>query len=313
MERALRLANAWQRGFPLAPRPFAEIAWRNNSSEEEVLDDFIRLKDLGVLHRIGPVFRPNTLGASTLAAIAVPQADLARVAAIVSAEAGVNHNYEREHRVNLWFVVTAPDETAVEATLTRIEEAAGLPALRLPLLEEFHIDLGFDVETRAAPRESRRADAASLKDEQRAILRALGAGLTLVPRAYALCNGSSEESVIDALRAGLDAGVVRRVGTVLRHRRLGYRANAMAVWDVPDERARELGRRLGADRAVTLCYRRARAPAWPYSFYCMVHGRERARVLDEVERLSVLHGLGSFPRAVLFSRRCFSQRAACYG
>jgi len=88
----------------------------------------------------------------------------------------------------------------------------------------------------------------------------------------------------------------------------------MVVWDVPDEKASDDGRRLAADPAVTLCYRRARAlPDWPYNLYCMVHGRERAAVTQTIERLCTQHGMGRYPRAVLFSTRCFSQRVARYG
>jgi hypothetical protein len=97
----------------------------------------------------------------------------------------------------------------------------------------------------------------------------------------------------------------------VRHRRLGFEANAMAVWDVPDERAGALGRALAREGPVTLCYRRARAlPDWPYNLYCMVHGRSRDRVREEISRLQAAL---AYPSAVLFSKRCFAQRAARYG
>jgi len=312
MDGALRLANAWQRGFPLAPRPFAEIGFRHKSSEETIIGHFRSLKNQGILDRIGPVFRPNVAGASTLAAMAVPEGDLERVAALVSRHEGVNHNYRREHRFNLWFVVTGPDERAVQCTLSRIEHASGLRALRLPLAEEYHIDLGFDLETHAAPRGGRTASTA-LSAEERKLVRHFAPGLPLVPRPYAEL-GLDEQAAIATLGRWLEAGVVRRVGAVVRHRRLGYTANAMVVWDVPESEVAALGRRAASDPAVTLCYRRVRAlPEWPYNLYCMVHGRERAHVLHEVNRLSAQHGLDAFPRAVLFSTRCFGQRAARYG
>ena len=152
-----------------------------------------------------------------------------------------------------------------------------------------------------------------MSEREKELVRALAPGLALVERPYAIA-AFPEHAVIETLGAWLDAGIVRRLGAVLRHRRLGYEANAMVVWDVPDEELRELGRRLGSDAAVTLCYRRARAlPDWRYNLYCMVHGRSRARSLYEVKRISTLHGLGRYPRSILFSRRCFSQRAARYG
>jgi DNA-binding Lrp family transcriptional regulator len=115
----LELANAWQRGFPLVPRPFAEIAERSRLTENEVLRKFLDLKTQGVIDRIGPVLRPNAVGASTLAALAVAPQRLADVAAFVSDQPGVNHNYEREHRYNLWFVVHGASEADVEAGIAR--------------------------------------------------------------------------------------------------------------------------------------------------------------------------------------------------
>jgi DNA-binding Lrp family transcriptional regulator len=301
------LANAWQRDFPLVPRPFARIAEQCARSEDDVLEEFRALQASGVIDRVGPVFRPHTVGASTLAAMAVPAGRLEAVAAIVGAHAGVNHSYEREHECNLWFVVNGASLASVQWTLACIKHATGLPVLRLPLVQEYHIDLGFDLDTGAAPRCRRQA--AKLAESEKAFAARLAAGLPLVPRPYAALG--DEDEVLEKLSRWLEAGVVRRIGAVVRHRKLGFEANAMVVWDAPDDEVAAAGTRLAADHAVTLCYRRARAaPAWPYNLYCMLHGRERARVMAHVERLSA--GL-DYPRAILFSRRCFVQRAPHYG
>ncbi len=316
--QALDLANQWQRGFPLVPRPFAQIAREVHVEEDVVLQEFIQLKREGVLDRIGPVFRPNAVGASTLAAMAVPAARLEEVARLVSEQPGVNHNYERGHAWNLWFVATAPDAARVEATLARIEQASGLTVLRLPLVEEYHIDLGFDLQTRAVPRDpGLQRKFSPLSDEERSLVRETAAGLPLVPAPYAQVArsaGLGEKEVVDKLHEMLADGRIRRIGAVIRHRRLGYDANAMVVWDVPDDTLPDVAPALARDAAVTLCYRRARAlPQWPYNLYCMVHGRSRERVRTEVERISETYGLAGFPNAALFSERCFSQGAAHYG
>ena len=309
----LHLANAWQRGFPLQPRPFREIAQRAGLPESTVLAHFSRMEQQGVIDRIGPVFRPNTVGASSLAAMAVPPARLEAVAAFVSSQPGVNHNYEREHRYNLWFVVTGASAPEVHSTLAAIEQATGFAALRLPLVEEYHIDLGFDLGTGVAPRGTRPVRDIGLTFTEKALVARIVRGLPLVPRPYAGL-GLDEETVIATLERWVEAGIVRRIGAVVRHRRLGFDANAMVVWDVPDAQVTAAGQRLAAEPVVTLCYRRVRAlPDWPYNLYCMIHGRVRSRVLYEVKRLSVSLGLERHPRTVLFSRRCFAQRAARYG
>ena len=140
-----RLLNEFQHGMPLTPNPYADIARQLGVYETTVLETLRRLQTEGVVSRIGAVFRPNRIGASTLAAIAVPTAKLEEVAAMVSEFTEVNHNYEREHRFNLWFVVVADDEDRLESVLAEIEDRCGYPVLDLPLLNEYFIDLGFDL------------------------------------------------------------------------------------------------------------------------------------------------------------------------
>lgn len=140
-----RLLNDWQRDFPLVPRPFQAIADVLGVSEADVITRLARLQAEGSLSRVGAVVRPNSVGASTLAAMTVPPDRLDDVADKISARPEVNHNYEREHRLNLWFVVTAATPEQVQAVLRAIEGETGLPILDLPLEREYHIDLGFDL------------------------------------------------------------------------------------------------------------------------------------------------------------------------
>lgn len=144
LERAL--VDGWQRGFPLSPTPWDDIAAALGTDAAAILAAVERLSAQGVLSRVGPVIRPRRVGASTLAALAVPPDRMADVAAVVSAHASVNHNYERDHAWNLWFVVTAADAAAVADVLDDIRARTGLAPLDLPLEEEYHIDLGFRVD-----------------------------------------------------------------------------------------------------------------------------------------------------------------------
>lgn len=141
-----QLLNDFQKDFPLTPNPFGDIAQRYHVTEQRVLNAYQRLQQTGVLSRIGTVFRPHRVGTSTLAAMAVPEDRLEEIADMVSAYEAVNHNYEREHRFNLWFVVTAADDGQLQAVLDDIERRCGLRVLRLPMLEDYHIDLGFPLQ-----------------------------------------------------------------------------------------------------------------------------------------------------------------------
>ena len=140
-----RLLNEYQRDFPLEHRPFVRIARDLEITEDEVIKKLEAFLDAGLLSRVGAVVRPNTVGASTLAAMAVPPDRLQDVADIVSSRPEVNHNYEREHTFNLWFVVTAPDAEAILDVIKDIEQETKLEVIDLPMKESFHIDLGFDL------------------------------------------------------------------------------------------------------------------------------------------------------------------------
>ena len=144
LQRAL--LNNFQQGFPLNARPYAELAERLGVSELEVIETLKSLQDSKTISRVGPVFRVGSIGVSTLAAMAVPADRLDEVAAIVNEYEAVNHNYEREHNFNLWFVATATDETVLQHTLQDIEQRTGLIVMRLPMLEDYHIDLGFELQ-----------------------------------------------------------------------------------------------------------------------------------------------------------------------
>ena len=143
-----RLLDEFQRGFPLSERPFAELAERLETDEADIIGRLRRLKEEGAVSRVGAVLAPLALGWSTLAALAVPLERLDDVADLVSDYPEVNHNYEREHRFNLWFVVTGEDRAAVAAVLDDIERRTGLRPIDLPLLEPYHLDLGFTLQWR---------------------------------------------------------------------------------------------------------------------------------------------------------------------
>ena len=149
------------------------------------------------------------------------------------------------------------------------------------------------------------------------LIAALQRGLALVPRPYEALGariGLSETEVIALVQALQEEGIIKRFGIIVRHRELGYLANAMVVWDAPDDQVAELGERIAQLDYVTLCYRRARClPHWPYNLYCMIHGRDRAVVLKKISQLIEGCGLQDLPHEVLFSGRRFKQCGARYG
>jgi DNA-binding Lrp family transcriptional regulator len=148
------------------------------------------------------------------------------------------------------------------------------------------------------------------------LVAAIQCGLPLVARPYAEIGariGLSESEVIERIQAMLTGGAIKRLGVVVRHHELGYRANAMVVWDVPDNKVDAFGRCIGAVDFITLCYRRPRRlPDWPYNLFCMTHGRDHDSVLQNIKHLITQCGLEGIAYEVLFSLRRFKQCGARY-
>lgn len=318
-ELEFKLLNDFQRDFPLVARPFAELASHLDIEETTVIQVLQSMRKRGLVSRVGAVFRPNVVGASALAALAVPVERLEDVATQVSALAEVNHNYEREHRFNLWFVVTASSVEHLHAILQNIEIACECgPVLALPLLEQFHIDLGFGLGAvashhfRTDVQNATDVAAIELNAAERAFMAVLQNGLPLMARPFAAL-GWAEADAIATLSRWTETGVIKRFGVVVRHHELGFTANAMVVWDVPDAVVSQVGRRIAESGRVSLCYRRPRQlPHWPYNLFCMIHGKDRNEVEQRIATLAQSCGLDDYPHEILFSRRRFKQCGARY-
>lgn len=154
-----------------------------------------------------------------------------------------------------------------------------------------------------------------IETEDRLLLSLVQLGLPICARPYQaigqLC-AMSELEVIDRLTRLLQQGLIKRMGVIVKHRALGYRANAMVVWDIPDQQIKSVGVRIGGLPFVNLCYQRPRLADWPYNLYCMIHGKDKSRVLELIQQLIEDCGLQAYTYQVLFSMRCFKQRGAIY-
>lgn len=309
-ETGLALADRWQWDFPLVEHPFALVGKAAGLDEARTIAAFSDLRKRDVISRIGAVITPNAVGASTLAAMRVPHDRVEGVAAIASAEPMVNHIHERDHAINLWFVVTGPEANSISATLARIEQRTGLPIIRLPLVKAYYHDLGLPpVRGQGRNRAPRRTINYHPDPHDQRILAAIEDGLPLVPRPYRDVGRQidlRESEVIERLRQLTAAGIVTRFGCILRHRPLGYTVNAMAVWDIPDNITDVVAAQFINNAQVMLCYCRSQElPHWPYNLFCMIHARSQAEALAVVDDLNAIAEAGLYEQTVLFSTRCF--------
>ena len=309
------LLDNWQRNFPLVSRPFQVIARSIGITEQDVLKRLYQLKQKGAITRLGATCAPNTVAASTLAAVAAPDFMVSKVAEIINAEDGVNHSYLRENDWNIWFVATGPDRAHVSETLNRISKRTGLRVLDLRLEQPFNIDLGFSLDgAGGVPTPCVDIQSDRIIEGDRAIMEAMSQGLHICARPFADMAGRlglGEPVVLDRIKALSDAGLFTRVGIIVRHRALGWRSNAMVVWKMPGERINAAGSALATLPGVTLCYqRRAEPDVWPFTLYNMIHARSRGEAEAVLTRARALPELAGVEHQVLFSLQCFKQKGA---
>lgn len=312
-----RFINQYQGGFPLLEQPFRMVAADLGCSERTLLDGISHLLDTGVLSRFGPLFDAVKLGGGlTLAAMSVPEEQFEHITAVVNAYDEVAHNYRREHELNMWFVLATESPENIGNTLDRIEQATGLKIYNFPKLKEFyvglwlHLDADDKVETVPLPPASTAATAPEttvykLDELDRKIIAASQAGLALADCPFGVIaenSACSSHEVKLRLENMLSSGIIRRIGAVPNHYRLGLKANGMTVWDVADDQADELGMQIGQLDFVSHCYLRPRhLPVWRYNLFAMVHGHTRDEVNDKAEQIASLLGDNCNAHETLFS------------
>lgn len=312
-----------QHDFPLHARPYQLAAEAVGLSEHTVLSLLARDLGNGRISRIGAVFAPNTIGASTVAALSVPQIDLERVVDRINGDVNVAQHHARAgHRYNLWFAAGARDRRGLDDVLARIAADVGQKPLDLPLEREYRVDTG---PLLGGPRRAPARSAQALRPPPRPNLdeadwrlaAALESGLALTPSPYhvlARRSGLRLDDVLERLDNWRTSGVIRRFGAILRYRPFGYTHNAMCVWNVPDARVDMIGQRLAHVQDVTMCYRRPRRlPDWQYNLYAMVHARGAEAFHSTLMQFDAVEGLSDVPCAVLRASQCFKQRGTRYG
>lgn len=317
-----RLLNAAQRAFPLCPRPWQALGEPLGLSEDEVLARFSRLKEARVLRQVSAIFDSKAMGyCSALVAARAPEDRINACAAVVSAHAGVSHNYQRENRLNLWFTLAVPCRRDLNAEATRLAQKAGLAEWHvLPALRTFRIGVAFDLEKAQAqslvaePKPLRKGPASFPNPTDEAAVRALQEDLTLVPEPFAPLAaglGWSQEQLFDWCAEAGRHGWLRRFAAVLRHREAGFGEGGMGVWSVQPDQVEFVGRAFAADPAVTHCYERPAFEGWPFNLFTMVHGTDRSGCEKTLEALAARVG-GWTQRSVLFSTHEFKKERVRY-
>lgn len=305
--------NNFQGNFPLQERPFENIAARLECSEDELIETVQHLKSKNLLTRFGPLYDAALLGGGlTLAAISVPEDRYQTVTEMVNAYPEVAHNYRREHALNMWFVLATETPQEIGNILHSIEQTLKLKVYNFPKQHEFYIGLWLHLSadgkhtTVPVPTSSfTENNDYRLDDIDRKLISITQTGISIERFPYqkiADNMGATQQEVLQRLQGLLACGIIRRIGAVPNHYRLGLTANGMTVWDVDDDKVIELGNIIGQLDFVSHCYQRPRhLPVWPYNLFAMVHGHDRDEVNTKVEQIKNLLGKHCKRHETLFS------------
>ena len=317
-----KLLNDIQWVFPLADRPYAEIAAKHGLSEEEIMRRISALKSMGLVRQINAIFDTRRLGyKSALIAFAVKPDKLDAVAEKVNEHPGVSHNYERNHEYNMWFTLAVPPEAEMKEELDRMAALDGVVKYRLlPTLKMYKIGVKLDMVNDDAEKPKPTDEVKELNPDRLEItecdkqfIRELQKDLPVVKEPFkemAENLGITTKQLFDKAREYESTGLMRRFAAILRHRDAGFVANGMVVWHVPEDRVDDVGFKLAAYPQVSHCYRRPIYPDWQYNVFSMIH----ARTLDAAEKMAVEMSemIGISDYRILFSSREFKKERVKY-
>lgn len=319
-----RLLNRIQGDFPLVARPFQHLGSWLNLPEAEIIERVAHMKQERIIRQISAIFDTRQLGyKSSLVAMQVPRERVDEAGEIINRHPGVSHNYRRNHDYNLWFTIAVPPEVDIARTVELIGEDAQATATRLmPTLRLFKIGVDLDMTgergmtARGKPEYDhtrRERENPPLTAREIALIRELQEDIPLVPRPFAAMAerlGITEEGLFAEAQAMVDSARLRRFAAILHHREAGYKANAMAVWKVPEDRILECGTRMASFRSVSHCYQRPVYPDWPYNLFGMIHGRSAQECQETVEAIKAETGLTEY--AMLYSSKEYKKTRVRY-
>ena len=304
-----------QKGFPVDHRPFQVLGEKLGISEQQCLERIGRLKATKVIRQLSAIFDTRAIGyQSTLAAMKVDASRVDEAAEVINQHPGVSHNYKRNDPFNIWFTVAVPPSDSLEQVinilhaLAKAEETIILPTLRL-----YKIGVKLDLTGQEAPLENqeeiyneqrRMSPKPPLTEQDIRFIRIMQEDLPMLELPYAVWAEQAEtgeEELFAWTRKMEHLGYLRRFAAILHHRNAGFKANAMVVWQVPQEQVDACGEQMALFREVSHCYRRPVYPNWPYALFTMIHAETHSACMDVIKRIE--ERIGSFPHKNLFSTK----------
>ena len=316
------LLNEIQWTFPLVTRPFDAIAKKFDTTPEIIKEKLNNLKEIGVLRQLSAIFDTRKLGyTSSLVAMEIEHDKLDHVASQINRHPGVSHNYERDHQFNLWFTLAVPPGADLNSELEKFNVLNGIKKVRmLPTLQLFKIgvklDMVDDKKHEVAPTEEKK-EIKNIKfeptEDDKDFIRELQKDMEIIdePFVKAANNlGITEDELFSKMKHYESLGVLRRFAAILRHRQVGFTANGMIVWKVPEDRITSVGETLGSFPQVSHCYERPTYDDWPYNVFSMIHCKTHDEAYDVAKTIQNQIDVNEYK--ILFSSREFKKTRVEY-
>ena len=285
-----------QKKFPLVAKPFKHIADELEISEDEVLKILQKEKADGIIRQTSAIFDTKRLGyKSSLVAFKVPHDKIDKTVEIINSHPGISHNYERNHEFNIWFTLgVAPDsKLGLEGTLKTIASLSGIDEyIILPTLKLFKINVKLNTTGKDDKKEKVKKvihKDIELTPLHKQIIQKAQYDIDIVSEPFKDIVdelGIDYDTFFTILHELQDAGIMRRFASILNHRKAGFNANAMVVWDVDEEKGEAIGKKAAEFSAVSHCYLRPKYPNWPYNLFTMVHGKTTDETNSIIEEMA---------------------------
>jgi len=285
-----------QKKFPLVAKPFQAIADELNISEDEVLSILQKEKSDGIIRQTSAIFDTKRLGyKSSLVAFKIPQINIDKAVEIINSHPGISHNYERNHDFNIWFTLGVPptselglDKTVeIIAKLTEAEDYIMLPTLKL-----FKINVKLNTTGKDDKKEKVKKvvhTEIEMTPLHHKIVQLAQYDIDMISEPFANIIkeiGTDYDTFFKILQELQEAGIMRRFASILNHRKAGFNANAMVVWDIDESNGEAIGEDAAAFSAVSHCYLRPKYANWPFNLFTMVHGKTTEETNSIIEEMA---------------------------
>jgi siroheme decarboxylase len=319
--------NRIQKDFPVVTDPLCAMAEEVSVPEHDFVSTVRDLKQRGIIRTISAIFNADRLGfVSALVAFSVEERDLDRAASSINEHPGVSHNYQRDHRFNLWFTLASESDAMLERTVTVLAERSGATD-RIILRNEklfkigLMLSIGDDIQsgqgTAQVDYRPERGAGRPLSGNEKETIRLLQKDLPIEKLPFSKIIGNNNSAIdLDTFMACFKdlklSGIVRRYSAVLRHREAGYRANAMTAWKPADGADMERVAKIFLDSPMIshLYVRTVHPGIWDYPLFAMIHARSEGDLGKIIEELADKSGMDDY--LVLRSLREFKKERVVY-